>query len=116
MSQSQSISLQQGGLGMNAGHPHSPMQGQNGPMQGQNGPMGHSQNNMQQGSLLSHSGPMSNHNNNSQHSSFPSLDNSSSFSQVADFNLDFLDNMPSNDTTAQELLKSLDHSFLNDIL
>ncbi|CAH0717265.1 unnamed protein product, partial [Brenthis ino] len=36
-----------------------------------------------------------------------------------DFNLDFLDNMPSTDTgslTAQELLNSLDNSFLNDIL
>lgn len=42
-----------------------------------------------------------------------------SFGPTADFNLDFLDNMPSSDAgnmTAQELLNSLDNSFLNDIL
>lgn len=51
--------------------------------------------------------------------SFPSLHSSSFSGQPADFNLDFLDNMPSTDAsnlTAQELLNSLDNAFLNDIL
>lgn len=51
---------------------------------------------------------------------FPSLHSAAPFAgQAADFNLDFLDNMPSSDAssiTAQELLNSLDNSFLNDIL
>lgn len=110
MSQSQSMSMQQSGMG-GMGHQGSPMQ--NGPMQGQ--PM-HAQNNpMQQNSMMSN-GPMQSQNGNSQHS-FPSLHNTSSFAgQTADFNLDFLDNMPSTDAsnlTAQELLNSLDNSFLD---
>lgn len=115
MSQSQSMSMQQAGMGGMGGHQGSPMQ--NGPMQGQ-GPM-HTQNNpMQQNSMMSN-GPMQNQNGNNQHA-FPSLHNTSSFvGQTTDFNLDFLDNMPSTDAsnlTAQELLNSLDNSFLNDIL
>lgn len=112
MSQSQSISIQQGGMGGNGMGSH-----QSNPMQGQS-PM-HSQNNMHQmNSLMSHGGQqMQNQPSNNQHNTFPSLHNPSSFSgQVADFNLDFLDNMSSNETTAQELLSSLDNSFLNDIL
>ncbi|XP_021184539.2 neurogenic protein mastermind [Helicoverpa armigera] len=114
MSQSQSMSMQQGGMGM--GHQGSPMQ--NGPMQGQ-GPM-HPQSNMQQNSMMSQNGPMQSQNGNVSQHSFPSLHNTSSFTgQTTDFNLDFLDNMPSTDAsnlTAQELLNSLDNSFLNDIL
>uniref|UniRef100_A0A2A4K4C9 Neurogenic mastermind-like N-terminal domain-containing protein n=1 Tax=Heliothis virescens TaxID=7102 RepID=A0A2A4K4C9_HELVI len=114
MSQSQSMSMQQGGMGM--GHQGSPMQ--NGPMQGQ-GPM-HPQSNMQQNSMMSQNGPMQSQNGNVAQHSFPSLHNTSSFAgQTTDFNLDFLDNMPSTDAsnlTAQELLNSLDNSFLNDIL
>lgn len=114
MSQSQSMSMQQSGMGM--GHQGSPMQ--NGPMQGQ-GPM-HSQGNpMQQNSMMSQNAMQNQNGNVSQHS-FPSLHNTSSFTgQTTDFNLDFLDNMPSTDAsnlTAQELLNSLDNSFLNDIL
>lgn len=119
MSQSQSISIQQGGMGGNGmgNHQGNPMQGQN-PMQAQSSPM-HSQNSMHQmNSLMSHGGQqMQSQPSNNQHNTFPSLHNPSSFSgQVADFNLDFLDNMSSNETTAQELLSSLDNSFLNDIL
>ncbi|OWR53365.1 hypothetical protein KGM_211951 [Danaus plexippus plexippus] len=51
---------------------------------------------------------------------FPGLQAGGSFAgQAADFNLDFLDSMPSTDAsslTAQELLNSLDNSFLSDIL
>ncbi|CAH2091857.1 unnamed protein product [Euphydryas editha] len=88
MSQSQSMSLQQGLLQQQQ-----------------------QQHNMQN-SLMSQNGPM----NTTSH--FPSL-HSSFTGQTADFNLDFLDNMPSTDAsnlTAQELLNSLDNSFLNDIL
>lgn len=115
MSQSQSMSMQQSGMGNMGGHQSGPMQ--NGPMQSQNGPMQgqggmHPQNNPMQNSMISQNGNDSN--------SFPSLHNTSSFTgQTADFNLDFLDNMPSTDAsnlTAQELLNSLDNSFLNDIL
>lgn len=83
MSQSQSMSMQQGGLSHGLG------------MQP---PTSHSlQNNLmpQNGNFLHSFGP------------------------TADFNLDFLDNMPSSDAgnmMAQELLNSLDNSFLNDIL
>ncbi|KAM3968198.1 uncharacterized protein ACR2FA_006564 [Aphomia sociella] len=115
MSQSQSMSMQQGGLGgMGNTHQGSPMQ--NGPMQGQ--PM-HAQSSpmQQQNTMMSQNGPMQAQN--GQHS-FPSLHNTSSFTgQTAEFNLDFLDNMPSTDAsnlTAQELLNSLDNSFLNGIL
>ncbi|XP_047522413.1 neurogenic protein mastermind-like isoform X1 [Pieris napi] len=94
MNQSQSMSMQ-GGMGMGN---HQNMQ---------NGMQMHSQN---MNSMVSQNGINQN--------SFPSLQ--SAFSgQTADFNLDFLDNMPSSDTsnlTAQELLNSLDNSFLNDIL
>lgn len=113
MSQSQSMSMQQGGLGMGGGHQGSPMQAQQGPMHAQNGPM------QQQNSIMSQNGPMQNNNGGAQHP-FPSLHNTSSFTgQTAEFNLDFLDNIPSTDAsnlTAQELLNSLDNSFLNDIL
>lgn len=51
---------------------------------------------------------------------FPALHSAPPFAGAPpDFNLDFLDNMPSTDAssiTAQELLNSLDNSFLNDIL
>ncbi|XP_047990005.1 neurogenic protein mastermind-like [Leguminivora glycinivorella] len=53
---------------------------------------------------------------------FPALHGAGAFSAAAaaaDFNLDFLDNMPSSDAgnlTAQELLNSLDNSLFNDIL
>ncbi|XP_026326562.1 neurogenic protein mastermind-like isoform X2 [Hyposmocoma kahamanoa] len=122
MSQSQSMSMQQGGMGNMGGHQSGPMQ--NGPMQSQNGPMQgqggmHPQNNPMQNSMMSQNGPMQSQNGNDANS-FPSLHNTSSFTgQTADFNLDFLDNMPSTDAsnlTAQELLNSLDNSFLNDIL
>lgn len=102
--------MQQGGMGM--GHQSSPMQGQNGPMQGQNGPM-HGQNASMQNSMMAANGMQNNGH------SFPSLHASSFPGQTADFNLDFLDNMPSTDATnltAQELLSSLDNAFLNDIL
>lgn len=121
MSQSQSMSMQQGGMG-NMGHQGSPMQ--NGPMQGQTGPMQgqggmHPQSNPMQNAMMPQNGPMQGQNANDSNS-FPSLHNTSSFTgQTADFNLDFLDNMPSTDAsnlTAQELLNSLDNSFLNDIL
>lgn len=116
MSQSQSMSMQQAGMGgMTGSHQGSPMQ--NGPMQAQ-GPM-HAQSNPMQNSMMSQNGPMQTQNGTPQHS-FPSLHNTSSFpGQAADFNFDFLDNMPSTDAsnlTAQELLNSLDNSFLNDIL
>lgn len=128
MSQSQSMSMQQG-MGNMGGHQGSPMQngpmqGQNGPMQGQNGPMQgqggmHPQSNPMQNAMMPQNGPMQSQNGNDSNS-FPSLHNTSSFTgQTADFNLDFLDNMPSTDAsnlTAQELLNSLDNSFLNDIL
>ncbi|XP_013185727.2 neurogenic protein mastermind [Amyelois transitella] len=94
MSQSQSMSMQQGGMSSMGGGMHS---------QGSAMPQ----------SMMPQNGMQSNH-------SFPSLHNSSSFTgQTAEFNLDFLDNMPSTDAsnlTAQELLNSLDNSFLNDIL
>lgn len=110
MSQSQSMSMQQSGMG-GMGHQGNPMQ--NGPMQGQ--PM-HAQSNPMQNSMMSN-GPMQPQNTNNH---FSSLHNTSSFAgQTTDFNLDFLDNMPSTDAsnlTAQELLNSLDNSFLNDIL
>ncbi|KAF9801887.1 hypothetical protein SFRURICE_009740 [Spodoptera frugiperda] len=116
MSQSQSMSMQQSGMGM-GGHQGSPMQ--NGPMQGQ-GPMHAQTNPMQQNSMMSQNNPMQSQNGNVAQHSFPSLHNTSSFTgQTTDFNLDFLDNMPSTDAsnlTAQELLNSLDNSFLNDIL
>lgn len=103
MSQSQSMSMQ-GGMGAHQG---SPMQTQGGPMHAQNASMQ---------SMLSQNGGMQSQN--SGPHSFPSL-HSSSFGHTADFNLDFLDNLPSTEAsnlTAQELLNSLDHSFLNDIL
>lgn len=102
MSQSQSMSMQ-GGMGGMGGSHGTPMQGQGGPM--------HSQNPSMQ-SMMSQNGGMQPQN------SFPSL-HSSSFGHTADFNLDFLDNLPSTEAsnlTAQELLNSLDNSFLNDIL
>ncbi|CAG4940475.1 unnamed protein product [Colias eurytheme] len=119
MNQSQSMSMQ--GMGnMGNAHQGNPMQNgpmQNGPMQGQPTSM-HAQNNpMQQNSMMSQNGQMQSQN--SAGHSFPSLHTSSFTGQTADFNLDFLDNMPSSDTsnlTAQELLSSLDNSFLNDIL
>ncbi|XP_045763809.1 neurogenic protein mastermind-like isoform X1 [Maniola jurtina] len=105
MSQSQSMSLQQSGMGGL------------GPMQSMPSqqPM-HAQNNTMQTQSMLGNGPMQ-----SQNGNHPfSLHSASSFTgQTADFNLDFLDNMPSSDTsnlTAQELLNSLDNSFLNDIL
>lgn len=113
MSQSQSMSMQQTGMG-GMSHQGSPMQ--SGPMQAQNGPM--HQNSSMQTSMMAQNG-MQAQNNTSAHV-FPSLHNTSSFTgQTADFNLDFLDNMPSTDAsnlTAQELLNSLDNVFLNDIL
>lgn len=125
MSQSQSMSMQHGMGGMGATHQGSPMQAQNGPMQGQNshmqsqgGPMHPSS--QLQSSLMTQGGMQGQGQaqGNSQHGGFPSLH--SSFSGApADFNLDFLDNMPSSDAsnlTAQELLNSLDNTFLNDIL
>ncbi|KOB79478.1 Uncharacterized protein OBRU01_00191 [Operophtera brumata] len=87
----------QGGMG--GAHQGSPMQPQGGPMHAQNASM--------QSMLAQNSGH-----------AFPSL-HSSSFGHTADFNLDFLDNLPSTEAsslTAQELLNSLDNSFLNDIL
>ncbi|XP_037301347.1 histone-lysine N-methyltransferase 2D-like isoform X1 [Manduca sexta] len=117
MSQSQSMSMQPGGMGGMASHQGSPMQ--NTSMQGQTGPI-HAQNSSMQNSMMSQNGPMQTQNSNGSQHSFPSLHNPSSFAgQTADFNLDFLDNMPSTDAsnlTAQELLNSLDNSFLNDIL
>lgn len=112
MSQSQSMSMQ-GGMGGMGSHQGNPMQ--NGPMQGQTVPM-HAQNSPMQNSMMSQNGPMQNQNGNDSHS-FPSLHNTSSFTgQTTDFNLDFLDNMPSTDAsnlTAQELLNSLaDNNFL----
>lgn len=110
MSQSQSMSMQSGMGGMGS-HQTNPMQSnpmQNNPMQAQTGSM-HAQTNPMQNSMMSQ--------NNTSHA-FPSL-HTSSYSAPADFNFDFLDNMPSSDTsnlTAQELLNSLDNSFLNDIL
>ncbi|XP_072941470.1 uncharacterized protein [Epargyreus clarus] len=111
MSQSQSMSMQQSMGGMGGGHQGGGMQGggmAGGGMQGGNLPAQgalHSQSLPPQSALLH---------------TFPSLNNTSSFTgQTADFNLDFLDNMPSTDVsnlTAQELLNSLDNSFLNDIL
>lgn len=107
------MSMQQGGMGGMGGHPNGPMGGQNSHMQQQPNPM----QSQQQNSMLN--GQMNQPSNNS-HSPFSSLHNSSSFTgQPADFNLDFLDNIPSTDAsnlTAQELLNSLDNSFLNDIL
>lgn len=122
MSQSQSMSMQQGGMSNMGGHQSGPMQ--NGPMQGHNGPMQgqsgmHPQSNPMQNSMMAQNGPMQSQNGNDSNA-FSSLHNTSSFTgQTADFNLDFLDNMPSTDAsnlTAQELLNSLDNSFLNDIL
>lgn len=114
MSQSQSMSMQQGGMGNVGGHQSGPMQ--NGPMQGQGGM--HPQSNAMQNSLMSQNGPMQSQNGGE--SAFSSLHATSSFAgQATDFSLDFLDNMPSTDAsnlTAQELLNSLDNSFLNDIL
>lgn len=108
MSQSQSMSMQGGlggmaGMGSMGGHQGSPMGGHQG------SPMGAGA--LHQPTLLNQNGTQS----------FPSLHNASSFSgQAADFNLDFLDNIPSTDAgdlTARELLDSLDdNSFLNDIL
>lgn len=121
MSQSQSMSMQQAGMGgMGGAHQSGPMQSN--PMQGQTGPM-HAQTNpmQQQNSMMAQNGPMQtqNSNNVAQHT-FPTLHTTSSFTgSAADFNFDFLDNMPSTDAsnlTAQELLNSLDNSFLNDIL
>ncbi|KPJ16850.1 hypothetical protein RR48_13706 [Papilio machaon] len=118
MSQSQSMSMQQAGMGGMGSHQTNPMQSnpmQNNPMQGQTGSM-HAQTNPMQNSMMAQNAPIS-QNNNSSHA-FPSL-HTSSYSGPADFNFDFLDNMPSSDTsnlTAQELLNSLDNSFLNDIL
>ncbi|CAK1551706.1 unnamed protein product [Leptosia nina] len=113
MNQSQSMSMQQPGMGsMGGSHQGNPMQ--NGPMQ----PMHAQSNPMQQNSMMSQNGQLQSQNGNANHS-FPSLHTSSFTGQTADFNLDFLDNMPSSDTsnlTAQELLNSLDNSFLNDIL
>ncbi|XP_004927919.1 neurogenic protein mastermind-like [Bombyx mandarina] len=104
MSQSQNMSMQQGGLGGMGGHQGNPMHAQTGPMPT---------------SMMAQNGPVQTQANGPQHS-FPSLHNTSSFAgQTADFNLDFLDNMPSTDAsniTAQELLNSIDNSFLNDIL
>ncbi|XP_041973534.1 neurogenic protein mastermind-like isoform X2 [Aricia agestis] len=100
MNQSQTMSMQ--GMGMSNSHNM-----QNG-MQSQSMHAG-----SMQPSMIS-SAPMQSQN------SFPSLQSSSFSGQTADFNLDFLDNMPSSDAsnvTAQELLNSLDNSFLlNDIL
>ncbi|XP_046978410.1 neurogenic protein mastermind-like isoform X3 [Vanessa cardui] len=111
MSQSQSMSMQQAGMGGLSAH--APMQ----PMQTAQQPM-HAQTNAMQNSIMAQNGPMQGNGNNPHH--FPSLHSASSFTgQTADFNLDFLDNMPSTDAsnlTAQELLNSLDNSFLNDIL
>nr|XP_026491446.1 neurogenic protein mastermind-like isoform X2 [Vanessa tameamea] len=111
MSQSQSMSMQQAGMGGLSAH--APMQ----PMQPTQQPM-HAQTNAMQNSIMSQNGPMQGNGNNPHH--FSSLHSASSFTgQTADFNLDFLDNMPSTDAsnlTAQELLNSLDNSFLNDIL
>ncbi|XP_050676970.1 neurogenic protein mastermind-like isoform X2 [Leptidea sinapis] len=106
MNQSQSMSMQQAGMGsMGNAHQGNPMQP--GSMHAQNNPM--------QSSMMSQGGQVQPQNNGH---TFPSLH--STFSgQTADFNLDFLDNMPSSDAsnlTAQELLNSLDNSFLNDIL
>ncbi|XP_013175270.1 PREDICTED: neurogenic protein mastermind-like isoform X2 [Papilio xuthus] len=118
MSQSQSMSMQQAGMGGMGSHQTNPMQSnpmQSNPMQGQTGSM-HAQTNPMQNSMMTQNAPIS-QNNNSSHA-FPSL-HTSSYSGPADFNFDFLDNMPSSDTsnlTAQELLNSLDNSFLNDIL
>ncbi|GBP69724.1 hypothetical protein EVAR_79959_1 [Eumeta japonica] len=114
MSQSQSVSMQQAGMG---GHQSSPMSNPN-TMPSQNNMHQTSPMQPQTNSLLVPNGSMQTQNiNNTQHPSF-SLHNTSSFpAQTADFNLDFLDNMPSTDmNTAQELLNSLDNSFLNDIL
>ncbi|CAG9791895.1 unnamed protein product [Diatraea saccharalis] len=87
MSQSQSMSMQGGGMGQSGLHTGMP---------GGGGAM-----------MPGNQSPFTIH-------------NASSFGgQAADFNLDFLDNMPSTDAsnlTAQELLNSLDNSFLNDIL
>lgn len=102
MSQSQSMSMQ-GGMGM--GHP-GPMQG--GPMPAPGGPM-HQSPSMQ--AMMPQNGALQSQN------TFPSLQ--ASFGPNSDFNLDFLDNLPSTEAsnlTAQELLNSLDNSFLNDIL
>ncbi|CAH2268200.1 jg8206 [Pararge aegeria aegeria] len=106
MSQSQSMSLQQSGMGglgpMQSMPSQQPMHAQSNSMQAQN---------------MLGNGPMQTQNGNSHPFS---LHSASSFTgQTADFNLDFLDNMPSSDAsnlTAQELLNSLDNSFLNDIL
>ncbi|XP_068627571.1 neurogenic protein mastermind-like isoform X2 [Battus philenor] len=117
MSQSQTMSMQQAGMGGMAGtHQTNPMQSN--PMQGQPGPM-HAQSNpmQQQNSMMTQNAPMQ-ANSAAQHA-FPSLHTSSFTGTGADFNFDFLDNMPSTDAsnlTAQELLNSLDNSFLNDIL
>lgn len=92
MSQSQSMSMQ-GGMGMGGMHAQGPGSG------------------MQQQSCAGAGGRGD--------PTFPSLHSSSFSGQPADFNLDFLDNMPSSDAsnlTAQELLNSLENSFLNDIL
>ncbi|CAH0663905.1 unnamed protein product [Chilo suppressalis] len=92
MSQSQSMSMQGAGMGMGQPGMHAAMPPGGGMMPG---------------------------NQPAQQSPF-AIHNASSFGgQAADFNLDFLDNMPSTDAsnlTAQELLNSLDNSFLNDIL
>lgn len=101
MNQSQSMSMQQTGIGsINSPHQSNMQNG----MQSM-----HSQNSMQN-SMVNPNGINQN---------FPSLHTSAFTGQTADFNLDFLDNMPSSESsnlTAQELLNSLDNSFLNDIL
>lgn len=99
MNQSQSISMQQGGMngGMGSGH-------QGGPMSGAG------MHPASMSSLMQHQNPNDNQN------TFPSLQNTSFSGQVADFNLDFLDNPAAHEATAQELLRSLDNTFLSDIL
>ncbi|XP_063374762.1 neurogenic protein mastermind-like [Cydia amplana] len=92
MNQSQSMSMQSGGMAGMGSH-------------GAHGSHG------SHGAHGSHGGMLQ---------QFPSLHGSGSFSgATADFNLDFLDNMPASDAgglTAQELLNSLDNSLFNDIL
>lgn len=94
MNQSQSMSLQQGAMS-------SPM---------------HSQSNGMPTHSMPQNNPMLQMPSQQNNEHFPSLHSTSFPGQVPDFNLDFLDNMSSNETTAQELLRSLDNSFLNDIL
>lgn len=119
MSQSQNMSMQHGMGGMAGAHQGSPMQGQNSHMQAQPGHMQGQNSHMQAQNGGMHGGQMQSSLLTQGQPGFPSLHSSSFSGAPTDFNLDFLDNLPSSDAnnlTAQELLNSLDNAFLNDIL